>query len=276
MNCPRCGVEQRTQARFCANCGAPLPASPPPAAQPPYVPPTQVAYTPYDSQPPPIIPTPYDSQPPPIASTSGSAPSNRLWIYIAAGALGMVLIGVIAAIVLANVIEFPWSSKGVEKKVEEGIKIVSTKVGDIATNLPTILPTLETSIATIFEPLTEGTKPALPPFGKTLMAPFFSGTSTPGSEVIEWFGNGENYQVEIQDGKVVGGSGEDNRYDWEATDGTYDGRFLVVTFLTRQRSDCLSEMTYTYDVEDDRLTLIQSVDQCGNSKTYNDRFYTRR
>jgi hypothetical protein len=276
MNCPRCGVEQRTQARFCANCGAPLPTSPPPAAQPPYVPPTQVAYTPYDSQPQPIIPTPYDSQPPPIASTSGSARSNRLWIYIAAGALGMVLIGVIAAIVLANVIEFPWSSKGVEKKVEEGIKIVSTKVGDIATNLPTILPTLETSIATIFEPLTEGTKPALPPFGETLMAPFFSGTSTPGSEVIEWFGNGENYQVEIQDGNVVGGSGKDNRYDWEATDGTYDGRFLVVTFLTHQRSDCLSEMTYTYDVEEDRLTLIQSVDQCGNSKTYNDRYYTRR
>lgn len=276
MNCPKCGIEQRYQARFCANCGAPLPASPPPVAQPPFIPPTQVQYTPYDSQPPPIASTPYDSQPPPIASTSGSKPANRLWIYITAGALGMVLIGVIAAIVLANVIDLPWSSKGVEKKVEEGIKLISTNVGDITTKLPTINPTLATSIATVIAPLTKGTKPALPPFGKTLMAPFFGGTTTPGSEVIEWFGSGENYQVEIQDGIVVAGSGKDSRYDWEATDGTYDGRFLVVTFLTRQRSGCLSEVTYTYDVEEERLTLTQSVDKCGNTKTYNDRYYTRR
>ena len=188
----------------------------------------------------------------------------------------MILLGVIAAVVLANAIEFPWSSKGIEKKVEEGIKIVSTKVGDIATNLPTLIPTISTSIATAIAPLTEGTRPALPPVGETLMAPFFSATATPGSQVIEWFGNGVSYQVEIQNGVVVAGSGQDSQFNWEATEGTYNGRFLVVTFLTRQRSDCLSEMTYTYDVEEKRLALIQSVDKCANTKTYNDQYYSRR
>ncbi len=281
MNCPRCGTEQRTQARFCANCGAPMPVAPT-EIQPSYQPPIQPTYTPPPQQSyPPPAPTPLYSppqqpsyppaEPPPIYSSSGTGKSKRLWLIIAAAAVGLIALGVLAAVVLNQIINFP------EKVVEEGIKVISTQVGDMVTQISTMIPTFDITIElpTSLKDLTEGTKQPFGSLGETLMPFFDDKTPEPGTQVIEWNGHGGNYRVEIKDSKVVAGSGQDD-YKWEAISGDFDGELLVVTFRTTQQSGCASEISYTYEVQERRLELLHSIDKCGKLTNYTDRYYIRK
>lgn len=88
MICPECGTDNRPGARFCARCGAPLPAesadwTPPPAAP---------AY----AAPPPPMPTPVPAGPIPV--------QKRYPILRVLGVIFKVLGGIAAAITLLGAI----------------------------------------------------------------------------------------------------------------------------------------------------------------------------
>jgi hypothetical protein len=280
--CPRCGAELRLAARFCPRCGAPQPAEEPPPTYSmapqetlPDTPPYQGGYYP------PAAATQVQS--PPVSSL------RRINPWLAAGIGGVVLLCLIATayFMITRLPGFlvDQEKKQVRRLIEEGVGVISTDIG-------TTLPQMITQVGTALQPL-QTTLPALAssepmqtlsnlptqlgfaiPTGglESLLNPE---TPTPGTLTMEWYNNSETYLVQIENGKVVSGTGRTN-LSWTTEEGSLDGDILIVVWETTQRTDCLAKMTQTYRVEAQQLELIQSLDGCGELTTYNDRFYPRR
>ncbi|MFN3762974.1 MAG: zinc ribbon domain-containing protein, partial [Anaerolineae bacterium] len=116
MKCPKCGFENRPDARFCKQCGQPLqaPAAPPPAEQPcprcgainkpgarfcarcgaPLAPPAPSPAPPAAPPPPPSLTVPPSYVPPPEPEPARRAP-RWLWIILP---IALVLCLVIAGV----------------------------------------------------------------------------------------------------------------------------------------------------------------------------------
>jgi hypothetical protein len=302
-SCPNCGTEVRQGARFCARCGSLQPTagniSPPAGGSP--VAPTQKAQEPIY---PPVQPPPAAGgyPPPPVGSANAqygsgfnqqtpgyppsppiepqpirtSSPRKRTWMAIAAGVLTALVLCSVAAYLVVKWVDNAWD-RGTEKvreKVEEVIGDLPTEMGTAIPKIQTEMPKFATDIATS-EPMTT-LEAVITESGFSI--PFFSNetdTPSPGILIMEWSGDGETYQVEIEDGDVIRGEAT-TQYDWQADEGSYSNDVLTVRWITNDTSGCNSEMTQTYQVEDDRVQLVMSVDNCDNVTQFQDKYYSRR
>ena len=83
---------------------------------------------------------------------------------------------------------------------------------------------------------------------------------------IEWGNEGSSWEVDIQDGIVVGGRAQGDLV-WTATGGTFDGTLLYVVWETTKRSDCSARLEQWWRVEVTTVTHLRSLTGCGTERT---------